>query len=176
MGQYYYPIYLGRDGNILAWMDAHMYNYGLKLTEHSYKDNAFVHTFECGLVPGAHFYKARVVWAGDYADCEPSGVNLHAMCTEYTMISPKEKRSAPRYILNHTKKLFVDKEKTSKYYYAYHPLPILTAEGNGRGGGDCEDSPLVGSWARDEISVEENHYDFVEVLFDMGEERETVFR
>jgi hypothetical protein len=38
----------------------------------------------------------------------------------------------------------------------YHPLPLLTCEGNGRGGGDYRgDSPLIGSWARDIISVEE---------------------
>jgi hypothetical protein len=37
-----------------------------------------------------------------------------------------------------------------------HPLPLLTAEGNGRGGGDIEDAPpVIGSWARDVISVEE---------------------
>jgi hypothetical protein len=32
----------------------------------------------------------------------------------------------------------------------------MTAEGNGRGGGDMHDAPsFVGSWARDVISVEE---------------------
>ena len=37
-----------------------------------------------------------------------------------------------------------------------HPLPLLTAEGNGRGGGDYygSDMELVGTWARDVISVE----------------------
>jgi hypothetical protein len=35
-------------------------------------------------------------------------------------------------------------------------LPLLTAEGNGRGGGDYrgENENLIGSWARDIISVE----------------------
>jgi hypothetical protein len=37
-----------------------------------------------------------------------------------------------------------------------HPLSLLTAEGNGRGGGDYRGAheDLVGSWARDVISVE----------------------
>ena len=37
-----------------------------------------------------------------------------------------------------------------------HPLPLLTVEGNGRGGGDLGQPPSwVGSWSRDVISVEE---------------------
>ena len=57
-----------------------------------------------------------------------------------------------RYIVNHSKKLFVDKEKLTSNI---HPLPLLTCEGNGRGGGDYGgSSELVGSWARDVISVE----------------------
>jgi hypothetical protein len=168
MGQYYFPIYLGPDGKILAWMDPSEYNSGMKLTEHSYMKNPAVNTFEWGLARGAPFYKARVVWAGDYADPEPSTQqNLHQMCGEYTMIRPGPKGPGPRYILNHTKKLFVDKDKVPTH--SYHPLPILTAEGNGRGGGDCADSPLVGSWARDEISVGETTEGFEELVFDMAE-------
>jgi hypothetical protein len=168
MGQYYFPIYLGADGKILAWMDPLTYDNGTKLTEHSYMNNPFVNTFEWGLAPGAHFYKARVVWAGDYADPEPQGDNLHQMCGQYTLIRPNPRGPGPRYILNHTKKLFVDKQKVpAKDGYTYHPLPILTAEGNGRGGGDVKPSPLVGSWARDEISVEDTPHDFEELQFDL---------
>lgn len=40
--------------------------------------------------------------------------------------------------------------------WTVHPLPLLTAEGNGRGGGDYHeqnpDIELVGTWARDSIS------------------------
>jgi hypothetical protein len=57
---------------------------------------------------------------------------------------------------------------------AYHPLPLLTAEGNGRGGGDYRgESPLIGSWARDVISVEtEAPTDFEELLFDLSSTRD----
>jgi hypothetical protein len=55
------------------------------------------------------------------------------------------------FIVNHTKKQYVTKAGR-----LFHPLSLLTAEGNGLGGGDykgsCED--LIGIWARDLISVE----------------------
>ena len=36
-----------------------------------------------------------------------------------------------------------------------HPLPLLTCEGNGRGGGDFRgNNPWIGKWARDVISIE----------------------
>ena len=35
-----------------------------------------------------------------------------------------------------------------------HPLPILTCEGNGRGGGDFhKGDDLVGKWARNRVTV-----------------------
>jgi hypothetical protein len=48
---------------------------------------------------------------------------------------------------------------------------LLTVEGNGRGGGDYHtDSTLVGSWARDIISVEMTISDtFQEIVFDLTE-------
>jgi hypothetical protein len=54
----------------------------------------------------------------------------------------------------------------------FHPLPILTAEGNGRGGGDYRgaDEDLVGTWARDVISVEmEAPADYTMLVYNFGE-------
>jgi hypothetical protein len=106
---------------------------------------------------------ARVVWAGDYADpeCE-SEKNLYKLADEqdYKNIAPPDRiMGAYRYIVNHTKKLYVDKESVKaepQYGLRVHPLSLLTAEGNGRGGGDYRGSKqeLVGTWARDVISVE----------------------
>jgi len=160
MGQYYYPIILNSDGKIIVWMCAFNYRNGLKLLEHSYLGNNFVSTFEFGLSPEGPHHKSRVVWAGDYADADPDQENnLYRMCDEYTMIMPQEKETTIyRYIVNHSKKQFVDKMacKSGEEGMKYHPLPLLTCEGNGRGGGDYRgDSPLIGSWARDIISVEE---------------------
>ena len=174
MGQYYYPIILNSNGKIVVWMCAHNYNNGLKLMEHSYLGNNFVSTFEFGLSPEGPHYKSRVVWAGDYADKEPDQEkNLYQMCDEYTMISPQVKETKMYcYIINHSKKQFVDKTKTPKQEnFALHPLPLLTCEGNGRGGGDYRgESPLIGSWARDIISVEEVAPEgFEELIFDLVE-------
>lgn len=172
MGQYYYPIILSADGKIVVWMNAHNYRNGLKLTEHSFIDNNFVNAFEFGLSPDGPHHKSRVVWAGDYADNEPNGENLYHQCNEYGQILPKEKDTTRfRFVVNHTKKQFVDKQKVPTVAgYTLHPLPLLTAEGNGRGGGDYHgDSPLVGAWARDVISVEEGAPtdDFKEIAFSL---------
>jgi hypothetical protein len=174
MGQYYYPIILNAEGKIVVWMNAHNYHNGLKLTEHSFLENNFVSTFEFALSPEGIYHKSRVVWAGDYADEEPDGANLYRQCNEYQQIIPQEKDTSRfRFVINHTKKLFVDKNKVRKDGggYKLHPLPLLTCEGNGRGGGDFRDGePLVGSWARDVISVEENApEDFEEIAFDLVE-------
>ena len=175
MGQYYYPIILSADGKIVVWMNAGHYRNGLKLMEHSFVGNNFVSTFEYGLSPEGPFHKSRVVWAGDYADKEPGKEeNLHNMCDDFNVIKPAEKDTTKyRYVVNHTKKLFVDKSKIADYDgRKLHPLPILTAEGNGLGGGDYRGpSPLVGSWARDIISVEETAPDFEEVSLDEKQER-----
>jgi len=171
MGQYYHPLILDSTGKILMWMNPLAYNYGSKLMEHSYIKGTFVSTFEFALSPESPHYKSRVVWAGDYADIEPGkDTNLYEQCNEYNMVTPLPKETTKyRYIVNHTKKQFVDKLQNPKQ--VLHPLPLLTVMGNGRGRGDYEgNSPLVGSWARDVISVEETicaFGDFTEVVFDI---------
>ena len=91
---------------------------------------------------------------------------------EYKEVAPLN----ARYLINHDKKQFVDKTKTPKDGdgWQIHPLPLLTCEGNGRGGGDFRgDSPLVGLWARDKISVATRKSDipkgFEELIFDIKE-------
>ena len=156
MGQYYRPTIVGKDKKtVLKWMSSHEYDNGLKLMEHSYLLNKFVGAFESQLVDNIQ----RVVWAGDYADKErrPSKTNVHHRCEDVTKIHPRATIVKERYIINHTKKLFVDKTKVpDNDGWAIHPLPLLTCEGNGRGGGDYHGRrgmKLVGSWARHRISV-----------------------
>lgn len=79
-----------------------------------------------------------------------------------------------RYVLNIDKQLYVDKLKAPPAGYndlRIHPMPLLTAEGNGRGGGDYRaDTSVIGSWARDRISIAEQvpegyiEYDFAGLL------------
>jgi hypothetical protein len=170
MGQYYYAVILNAEGVIVAWMNAYAYGEGVKLMEHAYLDSAFVNTFEFLLSPEGPCYKSRVVWAGDYADKESGQEkNLYELCDDAQLIRPEGKSAVKyRYVVNHTKKQYVDKSKI----LSLHPLPVMTAEGNGRGGGDIYEAPsFVGSWARDVISVEEMGPEgFEEIVFEVPSE------
>ena len=200
MGQYFKPIILGekpKDGEhetVKVWMYSHSYDNGLKLMEHSYQGNNFVSTFEKELTRRGNHYKSRVVWAGDYAEEEPGlkiieegkehDANLYSLCNDENEIKPKvAKTDDYPFIVNHTKKQFVDKNKVPEIQdwegVKIHPLPLLTSEGNGQGGGDFrgkDDNEIVGSWARDVISIEKESplvtngtMDYIELIFDLKE-------
>lgn len=184
MGQYYHPCILAdkseeaQTEKVIGWMYSHEYDNGLKLMEHSWLRNNFVNTFEKLLAPRGKYAKKRIVWAGDYADGEKelayqdedgrqNQVNLYDLCEDDNKLNPDTvKKSAYRYIFNHTTKQFVDKTKVpvsdywtdengKKWPFTIHPLPLLTCEGNGRGGGDFRGNERgqVGVWARHSISV-----------------------
>jgi hypothetical protein len=172
MGQYYYGVILDENGWIRAWMAP---GFGAKLMEHSYLGGIGVGTFEWELTPEGRHHMSRVVWCGDYADAEPGlGKNLHLICNERNdlMLTPTAVTLGEHpFLVNHTKRQFVDKSKVPKGLggFQIHPLPLLTCEGNGRGGGDFDGtSPLIGSWARDVISAEKTApADFTELVFDL---------
>jgi hypothetical protein len=172
MGQYYYAVILDENGWIRAWMAP---GFGAKLMEHSYLGGIGVGTFEWELTPEGRHHMSRVAWCGDYADVEPGlGKNLHLICNERNdlMLTPTAVTLGEHpFLVNHTKRQFVDKSKVPKGLggFQIHPLPLLTCEGNGRGGGDFDGtSPLIGSWARDVISAEKTApADFTELAFDL---------
>ena len=147
-------------------------NNGLKIMEHSWWKNDFVNAVAAQLVnrPG------RVAWIGDYAelgDC--MGVEDCFMKKAMKIIAGTHKVSKGqldmkdepptlegKFLINHTKKEFVD---LSKYHtlctmddgWCIHPLPLLTAVGNGRGGGDYHSNvgeEYVGKWAFDLIEID----------------------
>lgn len=184
MGQGYLAIILGEKPQtttgetIRTYVNSHHYNNGYKLTEHSYLRNPYVSAVESLICPTGQHHKSRIVWAGDYADCEQDGdMNLYLM----TGMEPNEEKICRpdtydvtnyRFIVNHTKNLYVDKGPVVETL-KYHPLPLLTAEGNGRGGGDYRGNmiELIGSWARDVISVEAQAPDgFQELICDFKDE------
>jgi hypothetical protein len=144
------------------------YQHGAKIMEHSYIGNQFISLAEYMLSPLGMFYKSRLVWAGDYADTETAtGQNLYHMTPKPQLLfcCSKDFRSEDyRYIVNHTKREFVDKQRCiDKYGDDYdgliiHPLPLLVCDGNGRGGGDYwgPGENDCGRWARDIISMERN--------------------
>ena len=102
--------------------------------------------------------------------------NINDKCGDEIKVRPvKKSMSKFRYIVNHDKKQFVDKTKVPEIKdwegARLHPLPLLTCEGNGRGGGDFRgEDKRIGMWARDLISIEkEMPSDFEELIFDLAE-------
>lgn len=152
-----------------------------KLTEHSWWYNPFVNAVCQRIYESTK--RSRIIWIGDYADQfadnldEPhNGLtqkkirHYHKRCwgepdtaiaiptTEFTLDG--------KFIVNHSKREYIT---CSDYYkecvvgdgWCLHPLPLLTCIGNGLGGGDYtrptigSSADIVGMWAWDEISIED---------------------
>ena len=179
MGQYYKVVFLAeKEENkkefIRIFIDVNFGN-GMKLTEHSYINNNFVNAIEFLLSPNGSFYKSRIVWTGDYADKEIGcAENLYHISYNEPQkeFNPKDLITKEYiYIVNHTKKQYIDKSKSQ----LYHPLPLITAEGNGRGSGDYngKNKDKVGLWSRDVISIEkEITEDYIEFEFELDLDEE----
>ncbi|MGV9823453.1 hypothetical protein [Nocardia xishanensis] len=175
MGQYYRAVLLADDGTeITGYLPPWDYGPSLKLMEHSWLGNEFVQAVERVLTS-----PTRLVWAGDYADSEPGSTsNLFHKTETATKIPSPGDVPVGRYVINHDKRTYVDKTTVvaNAVGLAIHPLPVLTVEGNGRGGGDLRegsvtgDITLVGTWARDRITVADTVPDGYQALeFDLIE-------
>ena len=162
MGQYYTPIIIR--GNSKSSYNSWDYDNGLKLTEHSYLGNNFVETVLKQLFES----KGRLAWVGDYAEPEDvksplaeKFIEVERNSKKYEKTPDKEKgNSFYLYFINHTKKEYINMKRyitcnkvLDKYEMVAHPIPLLTAIGNGRGGGDYWGSCMnkIGYWACDEI-------------------------
>jgi hypothetical protein len=168
MGQYYIFVILAENGTatneyIRSYLQPHSYGEGAKLMEHSYVGTNFMNTVETLISPEGMFYKSRLVWAGDYANPEKNlEENIYRLTydidRQFTANLTTE--TSYRYIVNHTRKQYVDKlwcsENSRESDYIIHPLPLLISEGNGSGGGDYRgnNEDFCGSWTRDVISME----------------------
>lgn len=172
MGQYYKPMILSASDKPALFIEPHDFGNGMKLMEHSYVGNAVVQRMEHALFNNPQ----RVVWAGDYADDEEDEpITLYALAEESERaekIRPFEYGEKPidaKWLLNHDKQVAVAIPKDELDLWIIHPLPLLTCEGNGRGGGDFRgDNPHVGEWARDRISVSDKNvrnFDVLEITF-----------
>lgn len=138
--------------------------------EHSWVQNKFVDAVVRDLVARPR----RLVWAGDYADAESDILLEGKPCTLYHYVyemvhlAPYQirpidhgKTYPTRYLVNHDLRVYVDMKAlpAGNDGWKIHPLPLLTCEGNGRGGGDFggeggrSAATEVGAWARHEISV-----------------------
>jgi len=92
-----------------------------------------------------------------------NGIELPAPEWRFRNVRPEpltdEESARYKYIVNHTKMMFIDKFKTPKDKdgWRVHPLPLITADSNGDGGSYHSDNGIrhFGMWAGDVISLEE---------------------
>ncbi len=175
MGQYYKLIILANDKEdnkevILLVLNPHDYNHGAKLMEHSYMNTDIMNTVEFLICSHSKYYQSRIVWAGDYADNETNeDYNLYYLGKYSNAFDMVYHNVNYNYIVNHTKKEYVDKSKCNN---SIHPLPLLISEGNGKGGGDYDgvNLELCGYWSRDVISMEESlPLDYIELIPEFNE-------
>lgn len=161
MGQYYTPLAITENGE-KASFHAHKFGNGLKLMEHSYMGNNFV----AAVLNWIHTYgPARLWWMGDCSDPSDfenteikfSKKELDKINSNVYDVAPREQdENFKKYIVaNLTKKEYIDLFDFERGDVC--PVPLLTAVGNSRGGGDywgqCQNE--VGSWAGDLLDCSE---------------------
>lgn len=168
-----------------AWVQEDSYGLydrsGVKLMEHSWMENEFTQQFSLYLYNNNPM---RLVWCGDYAEpeeCKALGFDIDRVWNTKE-IDPlyyqgEDELSKLKYFVNESKKLYlnltryekentyvnrsswvIDDVKTTKEWKeCVYPISLLTALGNGRGGGDYgeqfPDYDLVGSWAGDLVTI-----------------------
>jgi hypothetical protein len=196
MGQYYMAVNIDNGES----MSPHAYgNNGAKLMEHSYVNNDFTCAVKQLLSPGGQWHKARILWAGDYGDLKFSdfskdkdspvvkladelsgGANVYCELQsnkELTAVKPVSGIIKDLILVNHTKKVCMKYRDIKEIDgWAIDPLPLLTSDGNGRGGGDYSGSfvEACGTWAGDSISIETEvpaGYDVQRISFVEGRNR-----
>ena len=171
MGQYYKPILTvseNKKSETLVFY-SHEFEEGLKLMEHSYVGNYFVTAVKIAIAYyNSWGYTTKLTWAGDYADAvkgetynlfekyEPninvewgSNGKIEQFSFKDDVFSMEMK--VPRYLVNLDFLEYIDYEHIgtdNEDEYIIDPLPLLTADGNGRGGGDYSGSDIdfVGIW------------------------------
>ena len=175
MGQYYKGVILNEEKTeVINALNCYAHNNGAKLLEHSYIGNHYVKAYEHLL---ATTFKGKpFVWCGDYADTnwyskgwtfdddkakdnfyDKYGYNFEGryIDTDFYPSLPYNKLRYYKYILNYDTKQYVKLPKHRKDKWVIHPLPLLCADGNGRGGGDYNgiNENMVGIWAYNHIGV-----------------------
>ena len=155
---------------------------GSKLTEHSWWHNPFVNAV-CQRIYKSE-KRFRVIWMGDYAnqfadrlDGKPHNSltpkkirHYYNRCwrkTNTTIAIPTTDFTLDgKFIINHSKRVYVTcsnyyKDSVESNGWCLHPLPLFTCIGNGLGCGDYNKPTigstvdLIGMWAWDEISIED---------------------
>ena len=132
-----------------------------KLTEHSYWENSFV----LAIASKLWRIKGKLAWVGDYAEASDFNWN-EAFTDAHADNVPREDltyngfRLEGKYLINHDKKMIIDldeyKNLLKDIEMIANPIPLLTAVGNGKGGGDFysgQGYDLIGTWTWDVIEI-----------------------
>lgn len=165
MGQYFRGAVLKKNHKlakepVLFALSPYKFGTGAKLMEHSYIGNTYVNAYMQEISDeDGYFFEYPFVWVGDYAD----GINskeyyFHAREIEdesyikYGKTFKAYDFKHYKYLINFSKKEYVVIPKMKPQVWQVHPLPLLTAYGNGRGNGDyLVKNEYVGRWAFDRI-------------------------
>jgi len=179
MGQYYHPV-INYYGDVLySNRKVKGGDYEMaKLIEHSYFGNTLMDAVASIL----HNYETKLAWVGDYAEGgEVEKItNGEASYTEcwggtdengdeiedkaQTIFDKVKFDYSHKYLINLTKKEYIsfdDYMAKATNEWQYNPISILTAIGNGHGGGDYhskskKNMALVGTWAWDKITIDDD--------------------
>lgn len=166
MGQYFQATLKDSSGNFTTF-SSHDYDHnGSKLTEHSYINILYV----IAIVKQLYCNPQQVAWVGDYAEKDDLKTSVsikevqtfinHRMNDDSTIdVIPSPLESDSRLVLvNHTKKEYIWIQdffvnNIDEDGRAMHPLPLLTAIGNGKGGGDYHgiNEDQIGRWCCDTL-------------------------
>lgn len=178
MGQYYKPTIQAikfdenrKEVRKLFAFDPYDLNYGIKLCEHTHRNSEVVRLVTNFMYElNQQGWVTQLVWLGDYANPsfgqEPNlygslnyanvqlrkenGVIVSAMVEGFDGVIDMTKDH--HYLVNHDRNEYIN---TAENVGAYSQLALLTADGNGKGGGDYWGASWrdVGLWRYHEISV-----------------------
>ena len=168
----------------------HKYENGYKLTESCYFGNFFLETVAKEITEKPK----RVWWIGGYSErkdfkrkLDKEAFNYYKKdLDDYYTNQPQEpEQEMPEskgYLVNYDKQVYIDlnmykqtaptaDKNDPEWEVKIHPLSILTAVGNDRGGGDYYgiNMKLVGSWAGDLLEITEKSPDanFKDITFEV---------
>ena len=174
MGQYYRIFICEEDGSSPRVHSSYDYDNGAKLMEHSYYHNRFVEAACSQLCQTKlHNKPLRVWWVGDYASTDDIPKEKRRYSPVESAWGDKSEKyvefndetfdfDAQLYLINLDTHEYINLQQVCKQNQGYcgsiHPLPLLTAVGNGRGGGDYHGEGvtnlnMVGEWAGDLLQI-----------------------
>lgn len=196
------PAIIHKDGKVES-LYSHEFDNGLKLMEHSWIGNAFVNCIYSEILKNPKRIAWIGDYSNDFDDSQPEAyhrnLTFEQFCVYYDAVWGEDVKHLGKdemipeaetlmdvntngtYLVNHDQKQFLDigkyiKRATTSDGWCANPLPLLTACGNDRGGGDFYRSAdavgyeKIGIWAFDTLeytndrpaSGEEVFYTFIE--------------